>query len=114
MTKIEELEAISRFLLQEMAEMPSFVTLGTRAYAQMNMEFEGRGRYFAGQMSSGPARINQVNLSAGSFTVFVDPNVNVDKVSIGTMSIGDVLPSLRFFKTLDRLGLPTPISIMYL
>jgi hypothetical protein len=115
MTKIEELEAISRFLLQEMADMPSFVTLGTRAYATLQNEMSARGRYYAGnQMPTTNLMVSNIYLSAGNFTIYVDPKVHVDRVSIGTMSIGDVLPSLRFFKTLDRLDLPTPIPVAHL
>ena len=112
MTKIEELEAISRFLIQEMVDMPSSVTLGVRAYSTFMKEMNARGRYHAGNQmpTNSSMMISSVYLSTGNFTVSVDPKVDIDRVAIGTMTIDDVLPSLRLFKTMRRLDLPTPVS----
>ena len=112
MTKMDELEAISRFLLQEMAELPSHVTLGVNAYQTLMNELSGRGRYIAGNpMPTMPPRIGSVYLSAGNFSVYIDPKIHVDTVSIGTITIFDVIPSLRLFKTMRNLDLPTPIVV---
>lgn len=91
MTVMEEVDKIIARIIESDMEVSDFIILGVTKMQELQYEFLNKYRSYGSGAGIGGMQIYQYNTSIGMLTIRVDPNLPVDHVSVGRITLNDFI-----------------------
>ena len=91
MTVMDEVNAIVERIIKSGMEVSDFVILGINKMQELQYEFLNKYRHYGSGAGIGGMQIYQYHTAIGMLTIRVDPNLPVDHVSVGRITLNDFI-----------------------
>lgn len=91
MTVMEEVDKIIARIIESDMEVSDFIILGVNKMQELQYEFLNKYRNYGSGAGIGGMQIYQYHTAIGMLTIRVDPNLPLDHISVGRITLNDFI-----------------------